>query len=185
MIQTIQPVCKQAELIGANLETIKLAEDRDLFRQAMSEIGLESPRADIAHSLEEALEKQQSIGFPTIIRPSFTMGGSGGGIAYNRDEFEDIVLGGIDDDDINGMSGGWQRSFTLDAATDILLSLRYNLTQSSEYESDEYSEVLVSENRTCDVGHYRAVPHQLVSHVKQTIFCIALSLPEESSCCAT
>ena len=84
------------ELIAASREAIDMAEDRDLFRKAMTEIGLESPRAEIAHSLEEALEKQQGIGFPTIIRPSFTMGGSGGGIAYNREEFERIVAHGLE-----------------------------------------------------------------------------------------
>ena len=84
------------EMIAASREAIDMAEDRDLFRQAMSEIGLESPTADIAHSLEEALEKQQAIGFPTIIRPSFTMGGSGGGIAYNLEEFERIVSHGLE-----------------------------------------------------------------------------------------
>src|SRR5210317_4114 len=86
----------QVEMIAASREAIDMAEDRDLFRQAMSEIGLESPTADIAHSLEEALEKQQAIGFPTIIRPSFTMGGSGGGIAYNMEEFERIVSHGLE-----------------------------------------------------------------------------------------
>jgi len=84
------------ELIAASREAIDMAEDRDLFRQAMQEIGLEVPRADIAHSLEEALEKQVAIGFPTIIRPSFTMGGTGGGIAYNREEFESIVSHGLE-----------------------------------------------------------------------------------------
>ena len=84
------------ELIAASREAIDMAEDRDLFRQAMQEIGLEVPRADIAHSLEEALEKQSQIGFPTIIRPSFTLGGTGGGIAYNREEFESIVSHGLD-----------------------------------------------------------------------------------------
>ncbi|HSM29552.1 MAG TPA: carbamoyl-phosphate synthase large subunit [Woeseiaceae bacterium] len=84
------------ELIAASREAIDMAEDRDLFRQAMQEIGLEVPRADIAHSLEEALEKQPDIGFPTIIRPSFTLGGTGGGIAYNREEFESIVSHGLE-----------------------------------------------------------------------------------------
>jgi carbamoyl-phosphate synthase large subunit len=84
------------ELIAASREAIDMAEDRDLFRQAMQEIGLEVPRADIAHSLDEALEKQVDIGFPTIIRPSFTMGGTGGGIAYNREEFESIVSHGLE-----------------------------------------------------------------------------------------
>ena len=84
------------EMIAASREAIDMAEDRDLFRKAMSEIGLESPRADIAHSLEEALEKQKAIGFPTIIRPSFTLGGTGGGIAYNREEFERILTHGLE-----------------------------------------------------------------------------------------
>ncbi|MCP5089707.1 MAG: carbamoyl-phosphate synthase large subunit [Gammaproteobacteria bacterium] len=84
------------ELIAASREAIDMAEDRDLFRKAMTEIGLEVPKAEIAHSLEEALEKQKAVGFPTIIRPSFTMGGSGGGIAYNREEFERIVSHGLE-----------------------------------------------------------------------------------------
>ncbi len=84
------------ELIGASREAIDTAEDRDLFRKAMADIGLEVPRAEIAHSMTEALEKQPGIGFPTIIRPSFTLGGSGGGIAYNREEFEAIVARGLD-----------------------------------------------------------------------------------------
>jgi carbamoyl-phosphate synthase large subunit len=84
------------EMIAASREAIDMAEDRDLFRKAMSEIGLESPRAEIAHSLSEALEKQEGIGFPTIIRPSFTLGGTGGGIAYNREEFERIVAHGLE-----------------------------------------------------------------------------------------
>ena len=84
------------EMIGASREAIDMAEDREKFRDAMTEIGLETPRADIAHSLEEALQKQAAIGYPTIIRPSFTMGGSGGGIAYNREEFEAIVKRGLE-----------------------------------------------------------------------------------------
>jgi carbamoyl-phosphate synthase large subunit len=84
------------ELIAASREAIDMAEDRELFRRAMQEIGLEVPRADIAHSLEQALEKQADIGFPTIIRPSFTLGGTGGGIAYNREEFERIVSHGLE-----------------------------------------------------------------------------------------
>jgi carbamoyl-phosphate synthase large subunit len=73
-----------------------MAEDRDLFRRAMTEIGLDVPRAEIAHSLEEAVAKQAEVGFPTIIRPSFTLGGTGGGIAYNREEFERIVAHGLE-----------------------------------------------------------------------------------------
>jgi carbamoyl-phosphate synthase large subunit len=84
------------EMIAASREAIDMAEDRDLFRKAMTEIGLECPRAEIAHTLEEALEKQASIGFPTIIRPSFTLGGTGGGIAYNREEFERIIVHGLE-----------------------------------------------------------------------------------------
>jgi len=84
------------ELIAASREAIDMAEDRELFRKAMAEIGLESPRAEIAHTLEEAVEKQHSVGYPTIIRPSFTMGGTGGGIAYNREEFESIVSHGLE-----------------------------------------------------------------------------------------
>ena len=84
------------ELIAASREAIDMAEDRELFRQAMTEIGLEVPEAEIAHSLAEALQKQQHIGFPTIIRPSFTLGGTGGGIAYNTDEFESIVTHGLE-----------------------------------------------------------------------------------------
>ncbi len=84
------------ELIAASREAIDMAEDRDLFRKAMAEIDLETARAEIAHSLEEALLKQPNIGFPTIIRPSFTLGGTGGGIAYNLEEFETIVAHGLD-----------------------------------------------------------------------------------------
>jgi len=84
------------EMIGASREAIDMAEDREQFRDAMVEIGLDVPRAVIAHSLEQALEQQDVIGYPTIIRPSFTMGGSGGGIAYNREEFEQIVSRGLE-----------------------------------------------------------------------------------------
>jgi carbamoyl-phosphate synthase large subunit len=84
------------EMIAASRDAIDMAEDRDLFRKAMTDIGLDVPRAEIAHSIEEALEKQDLIGFPTIIRPSFTLGGTGGGIAYNREEFERIVTHGLE-----------------------------------------------------------------------------------------
>ena len=84
------------ELIGASQRAIDMAEDRELFRRAMADIGLETARARIAHSMEEALAVQSEIGFPTVIRPSFTLGGSGGGIAYNREEFETIVARGLD-----------------------------------------------------------------------------------------
>ncbi|MBT3057541.1 MAG: carbamoyl-phosphate synthase large subunit [Candidatus Thiodiazotropha sp.] len=84
------------EMIGASREAIDKAEDRDLFRQAMRKIGLDMPRSAIAHSLEEAQQVQAQIGYPTIIRPSFTMGGSGGGIAYNPEEFVEICERGLD-----------------------------------------------------------------------------------------
>ncbi len=83
------------ELIGATKDAIDRAEDRDKFRQLMKKIGLDMPRSAIAHSLEEAFSVQALLGFPTIIRPSFTMGGSGGGIAYNREEFEAICTQGL------------------------------------------------------------------------------------------
>ena len=84
------------EMIGAKREAIDMAEDRDKFRKAMAEIGLNMPTSAIAHSMEEAWQVQASLGFPTIIRPSFTMGGSGGGIAYNKEEFEAICSRGLD-----------------------------------------------------------------------------------------
>src|SRR5918994_1440254 len=84
------------ELIGANAAAIEMAEDRLKFREAMDRIGLESPRSAIAHSLEEALTALEDVGLPAIIRPSFTLGGTGGGIAYNRDEFEAIVRRGLE-----------------------------------------------------------------------------------------
>ena len=84
------------EMIGANKEAIDKAEDRELFRQAMLKIGLDMPKAEIAHTLEDALKAQEQVGFPTIIRPSFTMGGSGGGIAYNKEQFVEICLRGLD-----------------------------------------------------------------------------------------
>ena len=84
------------EMIGATQEAIDKAEDREKFDVAMKRIGLETPRAGLAHSMEEAWQVHEVIGFPCIIRPSFTMGGSGGGIAYNRDEFEEICLRGLE-----------------------------------------------------------------------------------------
>ncbi|MEX0604816.1 MAG: carbamoyl-phosphate synthase large subunit [Marinobacter sp.] len=84
------------EMIGANADTIDKAEDRDRFDKAMKAINLDTPRASMAHSMAEAFQVLDSIGFPCIIRPSFTMGGSGGGIAYNRDEFEEICTRGLD-----------------------------------------------------------------------------------------
>ena len=84
------------ELIGASKEAIDKAEDRQKFKEAMTSIGLGSAKSAIAHSMEEAIQVQASIGFPAIIRPSFTMGGSGGGIAYNKEEFISICERGLD-----------------------------------------------------------------------------------------
>src|SRR3984893_17728402 len=83
------------ELIGANEEAIAKAEDRLLFRQAMDKIGLASPKSRLARAIEEAVAALDDVGLPAIIRPSFTLGGTGGGIAYNKEEFQDIVFGGL------------------------------------------------------------------------------------------
>ncbi len=84
------------ELIGAKLPAIKKAEDRTLFKQAMEKIGLSVPRSGLAHNQQEAMEVVKEVGFPAIIRPSFTLGGSGGGIAYNMEEYEKMAVAGID-----------------------------------------------------------------------------------------
>ncbi len=84
------------EMIAASREAIDMAEDRELFRNAMHEIGLETAKAQIARSMDEAVAVQANFGFPVVLRPSFTMGGSGGGIAYNREEFETIVERGLE-----------------------------------------------------------------------------------------
>ncbi|MBB4865131.1 carbamoyl-phosphate synthase large subunit [Pseudomonas nitritireducens] len=84
------------EMIGANADTIDKAEDRSRFDKAMRDIGLACPRSGIAHSMEEAYGVLEKVNFPCIIRPSFTMGGTGGGIAYNREEFEEICTRGLD-----------------------------------------------------------------------------------------
>ena len=84
------------ELIGASRKAIDMAEDREQFRSAMERIGLKTPRSGIAHSIEEAQKILDEIGFPAVIRPSFTMGGTGGGIAYNPDEFADICRRGLE-----------------------------------------------------------------------------------------
>lgn len=89
------------EMIGAKREAIEMAEDRQLFRDAMDRIGLESPRSRVAHNMDEALEALEFVGLPAIIRPSFTMGGTGGGIAYNRQEFADIIESGLDASPVN------------------------------------------------------------------------------------
>ncbi len=84
------------ELIGANAVAIDKAEDRLLFRDAMTKIGLECPKSEVVHNREEAASALDRVGLPAIIRPSFTLGGTGGGIAYNRDEYFEIVAGGVD-----------------------------------------------------------------------------------------
>ena len=84
------------ELIGAKRDAIRMAEDRELFRVAMGEIGLECPKARVVRNFEDAVVAQAEVGYPTIIRPSFTLGGSGGGIAYNREEFEEIIKRGLE-----------------------------------------------------------------------------------------
>ena len=84
------------ELIGAKLEPIKKAEDRTLFKQAMEKIGVEVPRSGLAHSYKEAMRVVEYVGFPAIIRPSFTLGGTGGGIAYNLEEYERMAMSGIE-----------------------------------------------------------------------------------------
>jgi carbamoyl-phosphate synthase large subunit len=83
------------EMIGANARAIEMAEDRELFRAAMARIGLESPKGRLVSSFNEAMATLEMTGLPAIVRPSFTLGGTGGGIAYNRDEFQHIVLGGL------------------------------------------------------------------------------------------
>jgi carbamoyl-phosphate synthase large subunit len=97
----------KVELIGANAEAIEKAEDRQKFRDAMDRIGLESPRSTIVHSVAEAIEAIDFVGLPAVIRPSFTLGGTGGGIAYNRAEYEAIVRTGLE------ASPGPQDSFYL------------------------------------------------------------------------
>ncbi len=84
------------EMIGAKKEAIDKAEDRELFRKAMLKIGLDMPKAEIAHNMEDAHRVQETVGYPTIIRPSFTMGGTGGGVAYNKEQFIEICQRGLD-----------------------------------------------------------------------------------------
>jgi carbamoyl-phosphate synthase large subunit len=86
----------EVQMIGANLEAIRKAEDRELFREAMSRIGLDLPRSGLAHSVEEARRVAEEIGFPVIIRPAFTLGGVGGGVAYNIQELEEKASHGLD-----------------------------------------------------------------------------------------
>ena len=91
------------ELIGASLKAIKKAEDRELFKSAMQKIGLTTPKGILAENKKEADDALKEIGLPLIIRPSFTLGGTGGGIAYNKDEFDKIVTGGLDASPVNSV----------------------------------------------------------------------------------
>src|SRR5512139_3126983 len=84
------------QMIGAKYEAIKKGEDRNLFKESMKKIGLDLPKSGLAYSLEEALEVSKGIGFPLIIRPSFTLGGTGGGVAYNIKEFEEVAVRGLE-----------------------------------------------------------------------------------------
>ena len=86
----------KVELIGANYDAIKTAEDRQLFKETMTRIGVEVPRSGDAGSVEDALAVVDEIGYPVVVRPSFTLGGSGGGIAYNRNELQEIVSRGVE-----------------------------------------------------------------------------------------
>ncbi|HKQ99922.1 MAG TPA: hypothetical protein VJT09_04570, partial [Pyrinomonadaceae bacterium] len=85
----------EVEMIGAKREAIKVAEDRELFKRAMEEVGLPMPRGGFAHSWAEAEQIVEETGYPAIIRPSFTLGGTGGGTAFNPEEFEEIVRAGL------------------------------------------------------------------------------------------
>ncbi len=89
------------QLIGANIDSIKVGEDRELFKAAMDEIGIQSPVGDFAHTWEEAREIVKVTGYPAIIRPAFTLGGTGGGIAYNPEEFEEIVSRGLSESPVS------------------------------------------------------------------------------------
>lgn len=89
------------ELIGADRKAIEMAEDRKLFREAMDRLGIENPRATVAETMQECMDALEDIGLPAIIRPAFTMGGTGGGIAYNRDDYEKICASGLDASPVN------------------------------------------------------------------------------------
>ena len=93
------------EMIGAKADAIDKAEDRELFREAMAKIGLATPKSRLAHNMIEALQALDEIGLPAIIRPSFTLGGTGGGIAYNREEYLDIIESGVDASPTNEVPG--------------------------------------------------------------------------------
>ena len=111
------------KLIGANEEAIRKAEDRQLFRDAMERIGLKMPKSGYAYSVQEALEIASEIGFPVIVRPSFTLGGTGGGVAYNREELEEIAARGLQSSMIGEISVeqsviGW-KEFELEVMRDL------------------------------------------------------------------
>ena len=89
------------EMIGADRKAIEMAEDRKLFREAMDRLGIENPRATIAENMEQCMAALEDVGLPAIIRPAFTMGGTGGGIAYNRDDYEKICASGLDASPVN------------------------------------------------------------------------------------
>jgi len=112
----------KVEMIGATREAIDKAEDRDLFAEAMKKIGLKTPRASLAHNLEQAFSILDEIGFPCVLRPNFTLGGSGGGIAYNAQEFEEICLKGFElsptsEVFIDEFLGGW-KEFEMEVVRD-------------------------------------------------------------------
>ena len=89
------------ELIGANREAIEMAEDRKLFREAMDRLGIENPKATIANTFDECMDAIDYVGLPAIIRPAFTLGGTGGGVAYNRDDYEFFCKSGLDASPVN------------------------------------------------------------------------------------
>ena len=112
----------RVEMIGATREAIDKAEDRDLFAETMKKIGLRTPRASLAHNLDQALSILDEIGFPCVLRPNFTLGGSGGGIAYNSQEFEEICLKGFElsptsEVFIDEFLGGW-KEFEMEVVRD-------------------------------------------------------------------
>src|SRR3989338_7879106 len=111
------------ETIGANIQAIKKAEDRRLFKEAMMKIGLDLPKSNMAYNLKDACEAASNIGFPVIIRPSFTLGGTGGSVAYNIEEFKDLAKIGLESSMISEILIeesviGW-KEFELEVMRDI------------------------------------------------------------------
>ena len=120
----------EVELIGASKEAIDKAEDRQQFDQVIKSIGLETPKSAIAHSLEEARQVQAVLGFPCVIRPSFTLGGSGGGVAYNQEDFETICSRGLDLSPtkellIDESLLGWKEFEMESSATEMIIASLY------------------------------------------------------------